>query len=127
MSILFSFSCNPFVKFHGQKECESQHVCFGQIHVLMLYEGNTLISHEDCMFVYLFDIFSDVPELHSRFIKMPMNVPNAPLVFTLPRTIQDIKQKSLLGKQFAMFLLKLSTVCTLRSSSETWHDIVGTR
>ena len=84
-------------------------------------------SHVDCRLVYLLYIFSDVPELHSRFIKMPMNVPNAPLVFTLPRTIQDIKQKSLLGKQFAMLLLKLSTVCTLSSSSETWHDIVGTR
>ena len=74
--------------------------------------------HVDCRFVYLLDMFSDVPELHSRFIKMPMNVPNAPLVFTLPRTIQDIKQKSLLGKQFAMFLLQLSTLCTLRSISE---------
>ncbi|XP_060597672.1 schlafen family member 13-like isoform X1 [Ruditapes philippinarum] len=40
----------------------------------------------------------DVPELHHRFQKLSLMVPRAPLVFTLPDTVQMIKTKVLLAK-----------------------------
>lgn len=40
----------------------------------------------------------DVPELHHRFHKLSLMVPRAPLVFTLPNTIDTIKNKVILAK-----------------------------
>ncbi|KAK3585478.1 hypothetical protein CHS0354_003326 [Potamilus streckersoni] len=40
---------------------------------------------------------SDVPGLHSRFVKVPMQLPNPPLIFTLPHTVNTIKEKLLAG------------------------------
>ncbi|KAL4231483.1 platelet maturation [Mactra antiquata] len=40
----------------------------------------------------------DIPELHNRFLKLSLMVPRSPLIFTLPNTIQAIKQKVLLAK-----------------------------
>ncbi|KAK3095720.1 hypothetical protein FSP39_018052 [Pinctada imbricata] len=39
--------------------------------------------------------FRDKPELHNRFVRLPISVPQAPLVFTLKHTIQGIKAKLL--------------------------------
>lgn len=41
--------------------------------------------------------FSDKPELHGRFVKLPLMVPQAPLVFSLKHTINSIKSKLLTG------------------------------
>lgn len=41
---------------------------------------------------------SDVPELHHRFLKLSLMVPRAPLVFSLPNTIDTIRNKVLLGE-----------------------------
>lgn len=41
--------------------------------------------------------FSDKPELHGRFVKLPLMVPQAPLVFSLKHTITSIKSKLLTG------------------------------
>ncbi|XP_069140967.1 schlafen family member 13-like [Argopecten irradians] len=37
----------------------------------------------------------DKPELHNRFVKLSLNVPQAPLVFTLQHTVEAIKSKLL--------------------------------
>ncbi|OWF48453.1 schlafen family member 13-like [Mizuhopecten yessoensis] len=37
----------------------------------------------------------DKPELHNRFVKLALNVPQAPLVFTLQRTVEAITDKLL--------------------------------
>ena len=42
----------------------------------------------------------DIPELHHRFIKLPMAVPRAPLVFTLPDSIENVQEKVLLGNYY---------------------------
>jgi len=36
---------------------------------------------------------SDKPELHNRFVKLPINVPQAPLIFSLRHTIERIEKR----------------------------------
>ena len=48
-------------------------------------------------------------------MKLPMNVPTAPLVFTLPNTVEDIKKKSLTGKIETNIYLKKIGWCDANS------------
>lgn len=46
--------------------------------------------------------FRDKPELHGRFVKLPLMVPQAPLVFSLKHTITSIKSKLLTEKSMKL-------------------------
>lgn len=67
---------------------------------------STYISTEGHVVDFTFDQWKeavlnplrDVPELHHRFLKLSLLVPRAPLVFSLPNTVETIKNKVLLAK-----------------------------